>query len=431
MGQGAPGPQGPPGRSGENGWKEFNDTQKTELINKLKAFKEFKGTQGDKGDKSDLTFDFLKKNSMWCSDGNICTIPKTSLFLPKIPGYENSAIQIGDDNNQPSDSNINSLLFVKDNINASIGMGIIPNSRKGFPDTQGSVLGTRIIDGDEWNIYSSGWNNLFSVQGGTGKVKVKGPLYLENGINGKNSILFKANNNDVLSLTPANINIPSNKILQFGEGFFREPSAGQIKYENGQLNIIGAGDMEQARRVRISDILQIGDWKIIPDKKDKHLRFFYCPDNRCNVFHTITPGPVFKYHSEPRPDCCGGGGGEYHKLLCPEGSFVNEFYGGAGAAVDRIGIKCSLGQDLGERGGGGGGPFKSFSDVGFNKIHVKSGSMVDSIQFFAKNAPKERVGGGGGQGPHDLNCGDGLIMGINVRAGSMIDRIGVICGKNV
>lgn len=139
---------------------------------------------------------------------------------------------------------------------------------------------------------------------------------------------------------------------------------------------------------------------------------------------------IFKRSGESDSGCCGGGGGEPHDLFCPEGSFVKEFYGGSGAVIDRIGIKCSDGSDLGTKGGGGGGPFSVISDVGFNKLHVKSGSLVDNIKFFANDQEKGAYGGGGGGGPNDLNCPDGKIMGLKLRTGGLVDRIQVICGKD-
>jgi hypothetical protein len=142
------------------------------------------------------------------------------------------------------------------------------------------------------------------------------------------------------------------------------------------------------------------------------------------------PAKVFRRAFESDPNCCGGGGGEPSELVCPDGTFVKEFYGGAGALIDRVGVKCSNGTDLGTRGGGGGGPFSVVSDNGFNKIHVRSGALVDNIKFFTDNAEKGAFGGGGGEGPHDLNCGDGKIMGLKLRTGGLVDRIQVICGKN-
>jgi len=61
---------------------------------------------------------------------------------------------------------------------------------------------------------------------------------------------------------PNTILVPKNAALQFGEGYDREVSAGQIAYgrhdglENGTLNIIGAGKKGQSRQVQVWDSLR-------------------------------------------------------------------------------------------------------------------------------------------------------------------------------
>jgi hypothetical protein len=149
---------------------------------------------------------------------------------------------------------------------------------------------------------------------------------------------------------------------------------------------------------------------------------------------TTTPQPptqtIFRRSGESGSHCCGGNGGHPHELTCPEGSFVNQFYGGAGYYIDRIGVRCSNGQDFGTRGGSGGDPFNVHSNSGFNKIHVRSGNAVDRLTFFDNNnSERGAVGGWGGDGPHNLNCGDGKIMGLKLRSGDLVDRIQVVCGR--
>ena len=140
---------------------------------------------------------------------------------------------------------------------------------------------------------------------------------------------------------------------------------------------------------------------------------------------------IFKRTHETDAGCCGGDGGQPHELICPEGSFVNEFYGGFGAYIDRIGVKCSNGNDLGTRGSDAkvDNIFSTQATKGFNKIQVKSGDNVDNLNFFSNNINFGSVGGKGGKGPHDLNCGNGKIMGLKLRSGDRIDRIQLVCGK--
>jgi hypothetical protein len=140
------------------------------------------------------------------------------------------------------------------------------------------------------------------------------------------------------------------------------------------------------------------------------------------------PPKVFKRANETDPNCCGGGGGGAREMICPEGAYVKSFYGGAGTYVDRIGLRCSNGLNFGPFGGGGGAPYDVSAESGFNKLGVKTGSLVDNIRFFSDNREIRSVGGGGG-GPNELNCGDGKIMGLKVRTGSLVDRIQAVCGK--
>ena len=58
------------------------------------------------------------------------------------------------------------------------GMGYIkgqPDAAKQFGNTRGT-LGMHIHQDDDFQIYSSGWNPLFGVKGGSGDVKVKGAM---------------------------------------------------------------------------------------------------------------------------------------------------------------------------------------------------------------------------------------------------------------
>jgi Collagen triple helix repeat (20 copies) len=95
----------------------------------------------------------------------------------KRPGFENSAIQIGDNNYTGNDdTNIYSLAFGKAHDGTGTGMGLVPNNKKAFDDTTGDVFITHITKDKEWGLYSDGWTNLASVQGGTGNAKFKGNL---------------------------------------------------------------------------------------------------------------------------------------------------------------------------------------------------------------------------------------------------------------
>jgi len=94
--------------------------------------------------------------------------------------YYSSAIQIGPDNDIGKDTNIYSLTFGGGQGMNAIGMGLLKTSKAMHPDSTEKVLGTHIRPKGEWGIYSDGWDKLFSVQGGSGNVRVKGNMYVNN-----------------------------------------------------------------------------------------------------------------------------------------------------------------------------------------------------------------------------------------------------------
>lgn len=278
MGQGAPGPLGPQGPKGEQGpqglkgesgnvgWIDFNESQKLELINKLKNFPEFKGLKGDQGIQGVIgppgTIDteenkkFLKTNTMWCADGDFCSVPKRSIF-PKLPGFDKSSVQIGNDNQEPNDSNIYSLAFGKAEGNTYTGMGLIPNDKKMFPSTKGPILGTHIKAENEWGIYSDGWNKLFAVQGGSGTIGIRGDARINasniviGATQDKNRWILHAPNDDRrgLWIAPGNgsdnwdwgkaTSLFSNGVLGIGNGWSLDATDGHLRFKyNGEQKMV-------------------------------------------------------------------------------------------------------------------------------------------------------------------------------------------------
>jgi hypothetical protein len=73
-------------------------------------------------------------------------------------------------------------------------------------------------------------------------------------------------------------------------------------------------------------------------------------------------------------------------------------------------------------GGGGGNQNQVRNSSGFNKLKVRHGDLIDNVSFFMNN---QQIGGGGNEST--LECGQGKIVGFDVRSGSLIDRIGLIC----
>ena len=94
--------------------------------------------------------------------------------------FYSSALQIGPDGDAGKDTNIYSISFGGGEGQNYIGMGLLNSSKKFHDDTTERIVGTHIRPKGEWGVYSDGWKNLFSVQGDTGNVKVKGSMTLNN-----------------------------------------------------------------------------------------------------------------------------------------------------------------------------------------------------------------------------------------------------------
>lgn len=92
------------------------------------------------------------------------------------------------------------------------------------------------------------------------------------------------------------------------------------------------------------------------------------------------------------------GGTSFGERQCPDGAYINEFYGRAGGMLDQICAKCSDGTDLGcGYPTNGGNPFRVPSLLGWNQVYGGSGADVDSF-----------LGQGGGGGRRvELTCPTG------------------------
>lgn len=164
---------------------------------------------------------------------------------------------------------------------------------------------------------------------------------------------------------------------------------------------------------------------------------------------TTTPTPkVFKRTGTTTPGAGGSFADNNFDLVCPEGSYVNQFttlwgstintkWGQSGELIDKIGIRCSDNTIRTPQGGFGGGVGTAAyttnveSTTGFGKLDVKSGSFLDSITFYPfNNSTGTSVGGTWGDPQPSLSCGTGeKIMGVSVNAGQYTNRINIICGK--
>lgn len=102
------------------------------------------------------------------------TSPKNKLDITtNYTGDYTSAINI---NSSFRDRNIYSIGFNNNNGQGEYqcGMGAIPGNRGFFSTSSSYVLGTHILSTAEWGIYSSGWDKLFGIDGGSGNAYIKG-----------------------------------------------------------------------------------------------------------------------------------------------------------------------------------------------------------------------------------------------------------------
>lgn len=117
----------------------------------------------------------------------------------------------------------------------------------------------------------------------------------------------------------------------------------------------------------------------------------------------------------------GGSSGSNNELLCDQNTFVTEIFGRSGDAIDQLGIKCSNNKQM-SAGGNGGNVFNIPSPNGFNKIDVKTGKYVNNIKVGNNSFGKSQGNN------HTISCKQNeKIVGFNVRAGSLIDNIQVVC----
>ena len=250
--QGPLGPIGPKGDSGSVSWNDFNEAQKLELINKLKEFNEFKGPQGPIGPPGKdgtngkdgiqgpigLGYDsepskaFLKSNSLWCADGEMCNIPKGKKGLDW--GFGGS--KISDDGNLriESDDTIYTRVKGKDVVTTSEDRVIMDSGNPaGFSMFALQNKGLLFRNGD--------------TRAGDGGPKT---MTLRND---DGSLRLMASNNE--------IQVPGNNLLHLGAGLAdKETSAGKIGYglwTPGGLDIVGGGAAIGQRSVRIWDKLDV------------------------------------------------------------------------------------------------------------------------------------------------------------------------------
>jgi hypothetical protein len=250
--QGPLGPIGPKGDSGSVSWNDFNEAQKLELINKLKEFNEFKGPQGPIGPPgkdgtngkdgiqgpiglgydSDPSKAFLKSNSLWCADGEMCNIPKGKKGLDW--GFGGS--KISDDGNLRIESDDTIYTRVK-------GKDVVTTSEERVIMDSGNPAG--------FSMFALQNKGLLFRNGDT-RPDDGGPKMMTLR-NDDGSLRLMASNNE--------IQVPGNNLLHLGAGLAgKEGAAGKIGYgiwTPDGLDIVGGGKAIGERSVRIWDKLDV------------------------------------------------------------------------------------------------------------------------------------------------------------------------------
>ena len=122
----------------------------------------------------------------------------------------------------------------------------------------------------------------------------------------------------------------------------------------------------------------------------------------------------------------GGSGGTPFTDLCPVGTIVSKFYGGAGALLDSVGIVCSDNKDFGKHGGSGGGYYEKVCSRGFTSF--KATTRLNVVEYLSLQCFGEADIGG-------WSCPNGKVIrgiygaaALSGAAGTNVDSLGVSCG---
>jgi hypothetical protein len=140
----------------------------------------------------------------------------------------------------------------------------------------------------------------------------------------------------------------------------------------------------------------------------------------------------------------GGNGGEPHIIKCNDGHYIKEIYGrsnaSSGPRLNKIGAICTDNQNIGSHGGNDGTEFSYINDDGFRIAEVVlNEDHANHVKFYTKTPAgsivKHFERGSSNNHPFEMlecyNKGpleDGRIVGFNLKSGSHIDSLGLICG---
>lgn len=229
----------------------FLDDLSNYMTTNSKYQERLKGDPGSLADYNSVK-QSLKVKTLWCADGDFCKLPDN---------YWNAA-------GTQTVGNVLGIQFNQDDENISFGdnsKGRDPNNGLSHRNFFGkNVDGSFKLPVDGPFLHGKDGGQLGSVQKTEGKNLQDWAL--------------KWNNSGNVSLK-SNLDLQGSSSIRFGQGFNKEFNAGKITYgefdggENGSLNIIGGGKDGSGRRVRVWDMLQIGNWTI--NANDDNLRFYH------------------------------------------------------------------------------------------------------------------------------------------------------------
>jgi hypothetical protein len=164
-----------------NQWSEFASNEGAEISNDTKDYKTLMivGNKSAGGTRSVGVWDKLTVHGQLCVSDKCVdknSFGASSNTFSKGDGW-GSVINI---NAPVQPESLYSLNFGdgKNVHERQAGMGYV----KGQPSVVGNARGTlatHIHQDDDWQLYSSGWNPLLSVKGGTGNTRVKGQLVVD------------------------------------------------------------------------------------------------------------------------------------------------------------------------------------------------------------------------------------------------------------
>lgn len=106
----------------------------------------------------------------------------------------------------------------------------------------------------------------------------------------------------------------------------------------------------------------------------------------------------------------GGGGSDAKKFDCPTGTYFDRIKVRGGAQVDSVELWCKGGHGSGRVGGDGGDKEKDMWCDGFNKIEYWGGKYVDSMRLTCADKDSGWVGGIGGGARDPKTCPAGQVI---------------------